>query len=148
MFLYLIGKINPQAWDALIPHGPRVSSAAREYLVALALKGFAAELGDRAVSGKLATIQKTLVTSAGSRLAADYDDDNWCGTPGPRPPGPFLGPHPEPWFLFSEVMLNPQQLPPKDLRKEIGGYLLLLSEATSHEDAAKELQSVGNSLIR
>ena len=149
MFLYLIGKINPQAWDAIIPHGPKVSSAAREYMVAMALKGFSAELNNRAVSGRLASIQKKLVESAGPRLVADYGDDDWCGTPWPRRfPFPFPMPDPFPSFSFSDVMLNPQPLPPKALQKEIGGYLLLLSEATSHEGAAKELQSVGNSLIR
>jgi hypothetical protein len=149
MFLYLIAKINPQAWDAIIPHGPKVSAAARDYMVAMALKGFAAELNNRAASGRLARIQKKLAESAGPRLAGDYSDDDWCGTPWPkRFPFPFPEPDPFPWFSFSDVMLNPQPLPPKALQKEIGGYLLLLSEATSHEEAAKELQAVGNSLIR
>ena len=149
MLLYLIGKMNPKAWDAIIPHGPKVSAAAREYMIAMALKGFSAELSNRAVSGRLASIQKMLVKSAGPRLVADYGDDDWCGTPWPkRFPFPFPEPDPFPWFSFSDVMLNPQPLPPRALQKEIGGYLLLLSEATSHEEAAKELQSVGNSLIR
>lgn len=147
MFLYLVGKLNPKAWDAINPHGPKVSAAVREYMIAMALKGFSAELNNRAVSGRLASIQKKLVESAGPRLVADYADDDWCGTPGPKR-FPFPEPDPFPWFSFSDVMLNPQPLPPKALQKEIGGYLLLLSEATSHEEAAKELQSVGNSLIR
>jgi hypothetical protein len=147
MFLYLIAKINPQAWDAIIPHGPKISAAAREYMIAMALKGFSAELSNRAVSGRLANVQKRLVASAGSRLAADYGDDDWCGTPWPKR-FPFPEPGPFPWFSFSDVMLNPQPLPPKALGKEIGGYLLLLSEATAHEAAAKELKSIGNSLIR
>ena len=153
LHLYLIAKINPQAWDAIIPHGPKVSPAAREYLIAMALKGFSAELSNRAVSARLAGIQKRLVESAGSRLAADYGDDDWC----PRPwhikiPIPVPGPRrpdPAPWFSsFAEVMLNPQPLPPKAAQKEIAGYLLLLSEATANQEAAKELQAIGNSLMR
>lgn len=148
MFLYLVARIDPRAWDAIIPHGPKVSIAAREYMIAMALKGFSAELNNRAVSGKLATIQKRLVESAGSRLAADYGDDDWCGTPWPKKfPFPFPEPGPFPWFSFSDVMLNPQPLPPKALGKEIGGYLMLLSEATGNEAIAKDLKSIGNSLI-
>jgi hypothetical protein len=45
-------------------------------------------------------------------------------------------------------MLNPQPLPPKALQREIGGYLLVLSGATSLEGVAKELETIGNSLIR
>lgn len=146
MFVYMVAKIKPEAWDAIIPHGPRVSGASRDYIVAMALKGFSAELGDRAITQKLAGIQQTLVKSASERLVRDYDDDNWCPTPVPKPhipqPGPF------PWFSFDEVMLNPQPVPPKELPKEIGGYLLMLSEATSLDEVAKELQSTGSTLLR
>jgi hypothetical protein len=45
-------------------------------------------------------------------------------------------------------MLNPQPLPPKELQREIGGYLLMLSEATSVEEVAKELGNIGNRLVR
>ena len=111
----------------------------------MAVKGFAAELGDRAVVRKLAGVQKTLVKFASERIAADYDDDNWCPTgrvPIPIPePGPF-------GFSFDEVLLNPQPLPPKALKREIGGYLLVLSGATSLQSVAKELETIGSRLIR
>jgi len=145
MFLYIIGKLKPQAWDAIHPHGPRVSIASREYMIAMAVKGFASELSNRAVARKLAGVQKTLVKFASEGIAADYDDDNWCPTgrvPIPIPePGPF-------GFSFEEVLLNPQPLPPKALQREIGGYLLVLSGATSLEGVAKELETIGSSLIR
>ena len=148
MFLYLIGKLKPAAWDAIIPHGPKVSIASREYMIAIALKGFSAELNNRAVARKLTGIQQALVKFASERLAESFGDDDWCGTPWPKKfPSPFPDPDPTPWFSFSEVMLNPQPLPPKALQKEIGGYLLMLSEATTLEAAAKELESVGNSLV-
>jgi|SRR6185312_9655772 len=141
IFLYLLAKVRPEAWDAIIPHGPKVSAASREYLIALALKGFASELADKAVTQKLGGIAKTLAGAAGSQLSADFDDDNWCGTPYPPRFGPgVLG-------AIDEVLLNPQPLPPKDQQREIGGYLVMLSEATSQEAAARELQSLGNSLM-
>lgn len=144
-FLYFIGRLKPEAWDAIHPHGPRVSIASREYLIAMAIKGFESELNKHADVGTLADVQKTLVKFASERIAADFDDDNWCGTG--RPHIPLPGPRPF-GFSFDEVMLNPQPLPPKELQREIGGYLLMLSEATSVEEVAKELGNIGNRLVR
>jgi hypothetical protein len=141
IFLYMIAKIHPEAWDAIVPHSPSVSVASREYLIAMALKGFSAELSNKAVAQKLGGVQKALAGFAGQQLSADYDDDNWCGTPYPGKYGPG------PLASFEDVMLNPQPLPPKEIDREIGGYLVMLSEATSQASAAKELQSLGNTLL-
>src|SRR5688572_14668635 len=111
-FLYFLGKLQPKAWDALFPHGPRLSRAGREYLIAQSIKGFAGEIMNRAISTKLAGIQKRLVEASAKSLVADYGDDDWCPTR-PKPPIPFPEPGPFPWFSFSDVMLNPQPLPPK-----------------------------------
>jgi hypothetical protein len=145
MFLYMIARMRPQIWDAINPHGPKVSRAAREYMISIALKGFSSELGNRVDTKKLAGIQQTLVKFASDYLASEYVDDDWCGTLGKIP---IPVPGPTPWSSYAEVMLNPQPLPPAELQKEIGGYLLLLSEATSHQDVAKDLQSIGDSLLR
>ena len=146
IFLYLISKMKPQISDAINPHGPKVSRASREYMIAMALKEFSSELDDRANEQKVVNVQQTLVKFAGQQLAAEYGDDDWCGTPWKRFPIP--GPHPFPWFWFDEVMLNPQPIPPKELQKEIGGYLLLLSESTSLDEVAKDLQSIGKGLLK
>ena len=145
LFLYLIGKLNPKAWDAIHPHGPRVSLASREYMIAMTIKGLASELNNRVVARKLSGVQKALVKFAGENIVAGYDDDDWCPTgrvpiPIPRP-GPF-------GFSFEEVMLNPQPLPPKESQREIGGYLLMLAGATSLKDVAQELETIGTGLIR
>jgi len=137
----MLAKIRPEAWDAIIPHGPKVSVASREYLIAMALKGFSSELANRAVSQKLAAVQKNLVAFDGQQISADYGDDDWCGTPYPGKHGPG------PVSFFEDVLLNPQPLPPKELEREIGGYLMMLSEATSQPVAAKELQALGSSLL-
>lgn len=147
LLLYLLAKIKPEAWDAIIPHGPKVSVGARDYLIALAIKGLSAELKAPAAVKKLTDIQKRLAGHAAGRLEADFDDDNWCGTPWPRPfpwPGPSLDS--SLWSPFSEVMLNPQPLPPKELQKQIGAYLVLLSEATSSKEIGGQLAEVGRSL--
>jgi hypothetical protein len=64
IFLYLIAKMRPEAWDAIIPHSPQVSVASREYLIAMALKGFSAELSNKALAQKLTGIEKSLVGSS------------------------------------------------------------------------------------
>jgi hypothetical protein len=144
-FLYFIAKLKPEIWDAIHPHGPKVSLASREYLVAMAIKGFESELSQHTNVATLAALQKTLVKFSAERIAADYDDDNWCGTG--RPPIPLPGPRPF-GFSLDEVSLNPQPLPPKELQREIGGYLLMLSEVTSLEGVAKELGNIGKGLVR
>lgn len=146
MFLYLIGKLKPAAWDAINPHGPKISIASREYMIAMAIKGFSTELENRTVGRKLSALQKALVDFASAHLAQDFGDDDWCGTPFSRP-FPFPEPDTFPWFSFSDVMLNPQPLPPKARQKEIGGYLLLLSEATTLAEVANGLQAIGDNLI-
>ncbi|HQY59217.1 MAG: hypothetical protein WBB60_17395 [Nitrospira sp.] len=67
--------------DAIIPHGPKISGASREYLLAMAIKGLASELGDKTDRRMLVSIQQTLVKLASERLAADYGVDASCGTP-------------------------------------------------------------------
>jgi hypothetical protein len=154
--LSILGKLRPQAWDAIVPHGPKIGVATREYMIAMALKGFSAELGAGATTARLKKVQKELVSFAAGRLVADYDDDNWCPTP-PRPPlshpvpspipVPAPGPDPDPWPIsFSEVMLNPQPLPPRELARQIGAYIVLLSEATTIKDVARELHAIGSEL--
>lgn len=145
MFMYMIAKMKPQIWDVIGPTGLKVSPASREYMIAIALKGFSSELGNKVDTKKLVSIQHTLVKFASDNLASGYVDDDWCGTLGKVP---IPVPVPTPWSSHAEVMLNPQPLPPAELQKEIGGYLLLLSEATSQQDVAKDLQSIGNSLLR
>jgi len=144
ILLYLHVRIPPEAWDAIFPQGPKVSVAAREYMIAMALKGFSAKLSNRKVLRQLREIQTALVSFAGGQLAADYDDDDWCGT---RWPGKFPVPHPWPWLLVSNE-LNPQPEPPAPvMSKQIGGYLLLLSQATSQKEAAKQLETIGKTLV-
>ena len=40
----MIAKIRPEAWDAIIPHSPSVSVTTGRIVIAMALKGFSAEL--------------------------------------------------------------------------------------------------------
>jgi hypothetical protein len=102
--LAMIGNIPPEAWDAIIPHGPRVRVAAGEgHLDWAALnpqplpprEAFltaAAQLAHEFVRGAV-----TIDMQGGSSpaLVSDLIDD-WCGTLWPRRwPWPWPGPRPD-----------------------------------------------------
>jgi hypothetical protein len=40
MFIYMAAKTSRETWDAIIPHWLRVSHASRNYMIAMALKGY------------------------------------------------------------------------------------------------------------
>ena len=116
MFMYMIAKMKPQIWDVIGPTGLKVSPASREYMIAIALKGFSSELGNKVDTKKLVSIQHTLVKFASDNLASGYVDDDWCGTLGKVP---IPVPVPTPWSSHAEVMLNPQPLPPAELPRDV-----------------------------
>ena len=107
--LSIVARMPPAAWDAIIPHGPRLGGASRGDLVALNpqplpprdpfLEG-AAELAHEAVRTAVGMSMRG-ESPAGflHELVAD-----WCDTPWPRKwpwpwpgPRPEEGPRPEPW---------------------------------------------------
>lgn len=107
--LSIIARMNPAIWDAIIPHGPRMSSRVDQ--VALnpqplppkeALLVGAAEMAHR-VAGL--AIEAELRGESATGFVREFIDD-WCGTPWPRKwPWPWPGPHPidgpspEPWLI-------------------------------------------------
>jgi hypothetical protein len=86
-YLNFVVKLKPQAADAVYPHGPKVSRAGREYLIAHAIKGFAGELKNRALNTRLARVQKRLVVRRAKsrhrfrwrRLVPDAPADSLAG---------------------------------------------------------------------
>jgi hypothetical protein len=112
--LALIGRIGPEAWDAIVPHGPRLRVPAGEGHLDWAalnpqplppedrLLTAAAQLAHELVRGAI-TIEMQGGSSSGpvSELI-----DEWCGTPWPRRwpwpwpgPRPDDGPLPDPWAV-------------------------------------------------
>ncbi len=120
--LSIIGRIHPQAWDAIIPHGPRLRVLAGVERVALnpqplppreAFLLSAAELAHDLVRAAVATEMRGEPSSA---LVTEIIDD-WCGTlwprkwpwpwPGPRPgEGPESGPLPDPWDVKTAQIIG------------------------------------------
>jgi len=106
--LTVLGRINPAAWDAIIPHGPRISrfSAIRE------ASNVAAELNPQPLPPKsellfasvevahdiafAAVSAEAAGTEGASRLVARAIDD-WCDTRRPGMPIPWPSPWPFPW---------------------------------------------------
>jgi hypothetical protein len=112
--LALIGRIRPQAWDAIVPHGPPLRVAAGEgHQDWAALNPQPIPPGD-ALATEAAHLAHELVRSAvaiemqggsSSALVSKLIDD-WCDTPWPRRwpwpwpgPHPNWGPHPLPWDM-------------------------------------------------
>lgn len=102
--LRLVGRIRPEAWDAIIPHGPRILNRAEA--VALnpqplppheTLVIGAAEMAHDLVR---IAIETEVRGESASGFVREFIDD-WCGTPWPHKwPLPWPGPgdpDPHPW---------------------------------------------------
>jgi len=102
--LTLIGQIRQQAWDAIIPHGPR-TRAANDRLARVALnpqplpprEAFLVGAGEMAAEiARLAIEADVRGEGGGARIVYETIDD-WCGTPWPHKwPLPWPGPDPDP----------------------------------------------------
>ena len=114
--LTIIGRISPEAWDAIIPHGPIRRAWFGTGLDAVALNPQPLPPRDFVVSaaamardiGRFA-IEQNATGHASAAWVSDLIDD-WCGTPWPRRwpspwPGPRFGePDPSPWDIASARM--------------------------------------------
>jgi hypothetical protein len=105
--LAVLGRINPAAWDAIIPHrqtpvalsGP-VSRASEVELNPQPLPPKEALLLASAAVAQDIAFAAVAAEAAGTDTAARIVDravDDWCGTGRPRVPIPWPGPWPFPW---------------------------------------------------
>jgi hypothetical protein len=95
----VFGKIPPEAFDAIFPHGPVIRQRAAELnpqplppkgRLLLASAAVAQEIASAAVSAQASG------SGSAARLVASAIDD-WCGTRPPHIPIPWPGPWPFPW---------------------------------------------------
>ncbi len=131
-FLTVIGRIPPQAWDAIIPHGARVSVRNPAELVALnpqplppkeAMLRASAEVAHDIAS---AAVFAEAAGGEPGRLVSQVIDD-WCGTR----PRPFPWPHPFPFPWPPE----PEPHPDWDIgASRVVGALTLAQVASRMED--------------
>ena len=105
-FLTVIGRIPPEAWDAIVPHGHRVSIRNVADLVSLNPQPLPPRASYLVAAAEMAHSVAGLAVAADvrgeqSRFVSEFIDD-WCGTPWPKKwpwpwPGPHGAPDPEPW---------------------------------------------------
>jgi hypothetical protein len=117
--LSIVGRIRPEALDAIIPHSPAVGRWTSGFdRVALnpqplpPREGF--ELGAVDLAHEIVRIAVAEEARGGSAvsLVSEIIDD-WCGTPWPKKfpwpwPGPRRGegPHPEPWDVATARVIG------------------------------------------
>ena len=112
-FLTVLGRIPPEAWDAIVPHGPRISIRNLADLVALNPQPLPPRESYLVAAAEMAHSVAGLAVEADvqgeqSRFVSEFIDD-WCGTPWPKKwpspwPGPKEGPFPEPWIETGRVI--------------------------------------------
>ena len=108
--LSIIGRINPQAWDYIVPMGPgpggRQSASLGEQ-VSLNLQplppgeAFVIGAAEMAHSVVRMAIESEVRGEPSIALVSGFSDD-WCGTPWPHSwphPWPGPGPDPDPWIV-------------------------------------------------
>ena len=149
--IYLITKVKPEAWDAIIPHGPKISVGTRDVASSMIIKTVAKAIVDPKLSYELDKLGKSLFEQGTTTMSASYDYDDWCGTPYPH-----HWPLPFPFFEFEqtaftsiadEVMLNPQPLPPHDQRY-FGGVLSLVALSVSSKEIGAQLNKISEQLLK
>jgi len=147
--LTVLGRIPPEAWDAIIPHGRRTHvafhSVSRATQVELnpqpippghELLFASAEVAQQIANAAVAT--EAAGTDGAGRLVMRAVDD-WCGTGRPHLPIPWPGQWPFPWPP------GPEPHPDWDVRAaQVVGALSLASVASRlGEGEAREALSKG-----
>lgn len=104
-FLVKFGILPAEAWDFVIPHGPKFSSATKELAMAGVVRDIALNISDKALQKKLLSAGKAQVEFASKGLLAGWEDGDdicppwWPPFPWPGPgPGPVPDPEPYPWL--------------------------------------------------
>ena len=136
-FLVLLANLKPEIYDALIPHGPKISQGTRNVMASTVIKSMTHEIKDADIVKELQKVGNRLF-SAGIK-SMSYQDDDWYAITYK----PYFGLSPESWFFErQEVMLNPQPLPPRE-QGYYDALLTTLAKAVSHKEASEVLSNIG-----
>jgi hypothetical protein len=84
-------KIPPQAWDALIPHGPKVSQVFVEFMAAGLVRDIARRVSDKSLGKNLIEVSRDMAKSSMGGLISSWEDGDICP---PWWPWPWPGPRP------------------------------------------------------
>jgi hypothetical protein len=157
-------RLHPEAWDALIPHGPVFGTAIREYVVGTLVRQIRNNPETRQFATQLDETAKALVASSSKMLPSEFakeslDTDDLCppylGRPIPPPRGDE-GPGPDSWFGTGSTLpivgLQPDpwlEYAPTAIREiAIAVALRDLANVTTIKSASSELKEVGEALIK
>jgi hypothetical protein len=137
-FLIKFGILPAEAWDFVIPHGPKFSAATKELAMAGVVRDIALNLPDKAMQKRLLTAGKSMVEFSSKGLLNGWQEgDDIC--PPWWPPFPWPGPTPE-----------PDPVPWRTARQEgISEYanaLKVIAGMTSVAAVAKQLNEVAGAL--
>jgi hypothetical protein len=144
-------KIPPEAWDAIFPHGPRISQGLVELMTAEVIRDIAGKVKMPGVKTKLMSIGKGLAGFSERGLVQGWEDGDDICPPWPRPfpwpwsdvfepiPEPWkgkLGPQPDPWRLgaIEQVIL--------------ADLVLSLSGVTTSKEFSTQLAEVGVAMLK
>lgn len=142
-FLVRLGLVPAEAWDFIIPHGPKVSKVAKEYLFAQVVRDIAKQVQDTKAATQLMDAGREMTGFAAKGLVAGWEEGDdlcpeWFGRiPFPRPK--------EDIFSFGEEFQQQD-----NLRTYVSAlrYIAVNTEvqnaASILENAAQELESSTN----
>lgn len=140
-FLVKFGLLPAEAFDFVIPHGPRFSTATKEYAMAGVVRDIALALPDKALQKKLMSAGRSMADFASKGLVAGWEEgDDICPPyfrhfPWPVPPSP--DPDPYPWLLARQEGLT-----------EYGNALKLIAGMAKTPNVAKQLNDIASSLSK
>jgi hypothetical protein len=133
-------KIPPQAWDAIIPHGPKVSQRMVEYFAAGVIRDIATLVPDKATKQRLMRTGRDLATTVSSGLVQGWEDGDDICPPWPPGSGSWWG-----------ETLKPQPLPWKVKTIEqfvLADLIASVAEVTTNETISAQLKETAFVLVR
>ncbi|WP_136667390.1 hypothetical protein [Flavobacterium sp. H122] len=150
-FLMSIHAIDPKAWDAIIPHGPKYSIAIREYMIAGVVRDIAKKITNHDIQSKLLSVGKEMVSYSSRGLVNGWEEGDDICPPifkWPRPlPDPFpdlTGPQPDPWNSY--VGSNGDFLDYSSHQKQLVASLKVLSTLTTQRKLGEHLAKLADEL--
>lgn len=149
-FLLWIKALDPNAEDAINPHGPRYSLAIKEHMMAGIVRDIAKNVTASDIRNKLLSVGKEMVTFASKGLVNGWEEGDDICPPffrWPRPlPNPWREPDPIPWYFNNTN--NGELLDHATHQKQLVASVKLLATLTSQKEFSEQLKSIATLMER
>lgn len=139
-FLIKFGLLPAEAWDFVIPHGPRFTATTREYAMAGVVRDIAKNIPDKSMQKKLLAAGKSMVEFSSKGLINAWEEgDDICPPWGPPLPwpGPVPDPEPIPWLTARPETIS-----------DYSNALKLIAGMSKLPSVSKQLTEVASVLSR